>query len=49
MDFIENDAVGESTLSVISKADKFNDWMYEIINPFCKGRILEIGLSLIHI
>ena len=46
MDFLEKDAVGESTLSVISKADKFNDWMYEIINPFCKGRILEIGSGI---
>jgi len=37
------DALGYSTLASISGADKFNQWMYETIKPFCKGRILEIG------
>jgi SAM-dependent methyltransferase len=38
-----SDVYGYSTLESISGADKFNRWMYETINPFCKGRILEIG------
>ena len=38
-----NDVYGFSTLESISGADKFNRWMYETIQPFCKGRILEIG------
>lgn len=42
-EFIENDVAGEATLDVISKADKFNRWMYETIRPFCKGNVLEIG------
>lgn len=37
------DQEGLDTLSVISKADKFNGWMYETIKPFCRGKILEIG------
>ncbi len=41
--FEENDFIGEKTLSVISEADNFNNWMYQTIKPFCKGRILEIG------
>lgn len=40
------DPVGEATLAVIEKADKFNRWMYETIRPFLKGRILEIGSGI---
>src|SRR5258705_8763101 len=41
-----NDPVGEATLVVISKADKFNCWMYDTIRPFLKGEILEIGSGI---
>lgn len=44
--FQEEDQVGEGTLDVISKADRFNKWMYETIKPFCKGDIMEIGSGL---
>lgn len=37
------DLEGLETLSVISKADNFNRWMYETIKPFCKGKVLEVG------
>jgi SAM-dependent methyltransferase len=37
------DLEGLETLSVISKADNFNRWMYETIKPYCKGKILEVG------
>ncbi len=37
------DIYGYSTLESISGADNFNRWMYEIIKPFCSGKILEIG------
>jgi SAM-dependent methyltransferase len=37
------DKEGLSVLDVISTADKFNNWMYETISPFCSGNILEIG------
>lgn len=45
VDFIykEVDQEGLDTLSVIANADKFNKWMFETIQPYCKGRILEIG------
>jgi 2-polyprenyl-3-methyl-5-hydroxy-6-metoxy-1,4-benzoquinol methylase len=33
-------------LSVIEKADNFNEWMYQTIKPFVKGRILEIGSGI---
>ncbi len=42
-EFKENDIIGEETLDVISKANKFNKWMYETIKPYCNGNILEIG------
>ena len=41
-----NDPVGAATLTVISKADKFNRWMYETIKPFLKGEILEVGSGI---
>jgi SAM-dependent methyltransferase len=42
-DFKEVDKEGLEILDVISKADKFNYWMYETITPYCQGTILEIG------
>lgn len=42
----EIDLEGLETLNVIEKADKFNYWMYQTINPHCKGRILEIGCGI---
>ena len=44
--FEEKDLIGKSTLEVISKADKFNRWMYNVIKPHCKGKILEIGSGI---
>ena len=44
--FEEQDIVGESTLEIIAKADKFNRWMYQTIKPYCKGRVLEIGSGI---
>jgi len=44
--FDENDSIGEQTLDAISDADKFNDWMYNTIKPFSKGKILEIGSGI---
>lgn len=40
------DLEGWETLDVISKAHRFNAWMYETIKPFCHGRILEIGSGI---
>ena len=36
--FEEEDVSGAITLDIISKADKFNQWMYQTIKPFCKGK-----------
>lgn len=40
------DEIGEKTLEVISSADKFNQWMFETIQPFVKGEVLEIGSGI---
>ncbi len=40
------DETGVSVLDVISRADKFNRWMYETIAPYCNGKILEIGSGI---
>jgi 2-polyprenyl-3-methyl-5-hydroxy-6-metoxy-1,4-benzoquinol methylase len=37
------DPEGHETLSAIAQADNFNNWMYNTIKPYCKGKILEIG------
>lgn len=42
----EIDLEGLQILSVIEKANKFNQWMYETIKPHCKGKILEIGCGI---
>ena len=40
------DETGYQTLEVIAKADKFNQWMFETIRPYCHGNILEIGSGI---
>lgn len=40
------DEVGLSTLDNLSAADKLNDWMYETIQPYVKGKVLEIGSGI---
>jgi SAM-dependent methyltransferase len=42
----EIDIEGLETLEAISEAEKLNDWMYQTIRPFCKGKILEIGSGI---
>jgi SAM-dependent methyltransferase len=37
------DLEGLETLDVLSEADKFNQWMYETILPYCSGNVLEVG------
>jgi 2-polyprenyl-3-methyl-5-hydroxy-6-metoxy-1,4-benzoquinol methylase len=44
--FVEEDKEGLSTLETISRANKFNQWMFDTIYPYCKGRILEIGSGI---
>jgi SAM-dependent methyltransferase len=38
--------VGEKTLDIIGGADKFNNWIYKTILPFCSGNVIEIGSGL---
>ena len=40
------DPEGEDTLHTIALANRFNQWMYSSIKPFCTGDILEIGSGL---
>ncbi len=44
--FKEIDPEGFATLQVISEARRFNAWTFDIIRPYCKGRILEIGSGI---
>lgn len=44
--FPEEDVIGMETLESIAGADRFNEWMYQTIAPYCKGRILEIGSGI---
>lgn len=44
--FREKDEFGLETLDTIAVADKFNQWMYKTVKPFCKGNILEIGSGI---
>ena len=44
--FEDIDISGMATLEAINSADKFNKWMYDTIQPFCAGNILEIGSGI---
>lgn len=44
--FPELDEVGIDTLDVISFAPNFNKYMFETIEPYCFGNILEIGSGI---
>ena len=44
--FKVEDKEGLNTLETISKADKFNRWMFDTIYPHCRGKILEIGSGI---
>ena len=46
MNFKERDIEGESTLKAISRAHKFNYWMYQQMSPYLKGDVLEIGSGI---
>lgn len=41
-----SDPEGKETLDVIGKANRFNLWMYSVIQRYCRGRILEIGSGI---
>jgi len=45
-EYKEVDQEGEETLEAIAQAYKFNQWMYETINPYTHGKILEIGSGI---
>lgn len=40
------DQVGMSTLEHLSNANRLNNWMFESIQPYVKGNILEIGSGI---
>ena len=44
--FKEKDEEGLYTLEAISQAHHFNAWMFEQVQPFMNGRILEIGSGI---
>lgn len=44
--FKEIDPEGFETLSIIAGAKYFNDWTFETIQPWCSGKILEIGSGI---
>lgn len=45
-EFPELDEVGIETLDAISFAPNFNKYMFDTIQPYCKGSILEIGAGI---
>lgn len=45
-EYKEIDKEGWETLDAIAEADKFNEWMYQTIRPYCTGKILEIGSGI---
>lgn len=44
--FHETDPSGLQTLERFANAPRFNRWMFETIQPFCKGHVLEVGSGI---
>ncbi len=42
----EHDEEGLNTLNAIAQTHQFNKWMYQAIQPYLKGDILEIGSGI---
>ncbi|HEU4471614.1 MAG TPA: methyltransferase domain-containing protein [Flavisolibacter sp.] len=40
------DPSGLQTLERFAKADHFNHWLFQTIEPFCKGHVLEAGSGI---
>jgi len=40
------DVVGKETLEIMSQADYYNQWTFEIIKPYLKGNIAEVGAGI---
>lgn len=40
------DKEGLETLNTLADADRFNQWMFETVRPFIKGRIFEAGSGI---
>lgn len=45
-EYKEVDHEGRITLESVAQAKKFNEWMYDTIQPFCNGKTLEIGSGI---
>lgn len=40
------DVTGKETLDLFAEADRFNQWMFATLSPYCKNNILEIGSGI---
>ncbi len=39
-------STGELTLKVMKEASWYNEWLFSLVNPHCRGEILEIGSGI---
>src|SRR5687768_457888 len=44
--FHETDPSGLQTLERFAHATRFNRWMFDTIQPYCKGHVLEVGSGI---
>lgn len=44
--FHETDPSGLQTLERFADATRFNRWMFDTIQPYCKGHVLEVGSGI---
>src|SRR6476659_7532109 len=44
--FHQADPTGLQTLERFAQADNFNRWLFETIEPYCKGHVLEVGSGI---
>ena len=42
----ELDPTGLQTLERFAEADRFNEWLFQTIEPYCSGSVLEVGSGI---
>ncbi|NML20155.1 class I SAM-dependent methyltransferase [Pseudoflavitalea sp. G-6-1-2] len=45
-DLQQTDPAGLETLEQFQQAHRFNQWLFNSIAPYCKGRVLEVGSGI---
>lgn len=40
------DIIGKETLEIMGNAQNYNNWLFELVNPWLKGEVAEVGAGM---